>query len=1129
MQTLFKAIGGAGLSVPVDDEKHPVGSGETVSETEVSRRAQQVRDLLVGTLPLEVPASAEPVPCGAAEDVFALTDIQYAYLIGRNPGLGLGGVPSSIYFELDTAGLDLPALNAALDETVKRHPMLRAVVVDGGRQQVLQALPPYEIALEDVGGRAPEDRQARLAEIREEMEATVLPVDRAPPFAVRATVIDAETTRLHVCFDLMFLDVRSVDLVMRDWWRLYRRLDSQDGHDIPAFAAYLDAERSLQEQRQGERDRQYWSDLLESLPPPPDLPLKRSPELITPPAFRRASRHVPSDVLDRLRQAATKRGLTLETVFLGAYAETLRQWSKRQTFTLTLTQLSRRPHFPGVDRIVGNFLQPVLLAVGGSPAKTLTERLVDLQTDLILNRYHSTYSGVQVLRDLTRHNQENRAASAPVVFNNTLTSDLQQAVPEADWDGATCGYASSKTPQVWIENQLSRIGGEVWMNWNYVDGLFPDGTVDAMQAACTRLLVSLADDASAWDLTGAVVALPPEDLAERNEANDTAVAVETRLLHAMVLDAAAATPDAVAVVQGDRSLTFGELIAGANRVARRLRDETGVRPGDLVAVSFQQTPELLVGILGVLVSGAAYVSIDPALPLQRRQSLVARCAAKAMVTESRVVPTGDDYADVVRIALDDERTRATAADPLSQVQSVDDLAYVIFTSGSTGEPKGVMISHRNAYNTVLDINRRFGVGARDAVFSVAPAGFDLSVYDYFGVLGAGGRVVFQDLEAANDPKAWAETIVDRGVTVWNSVPAPMKALVDRCGADLAGSRLRLILMSGDWIPTDLPGRIRQTLPDASVVSLGGATEGSIWSIHYPIAEVDPAWTSIPYGKPLTNQRFHVLNDWLAPSPKWVTGELYIAGWGVAQGYLGDPEKTAQRFVTHPATGERLYKTGDLGRYLADGIIEILGREDNQVKINGYRVELGEVEACLLVHPCALHVVIDAPTHPRTGQRHLVAYVVAADDCAGREPAELQEALKETARASLPSYMVPTYCVLVPEMPLTPNGKIDRKALPSPWTDAEDDAEASTEPASETEARVLSIWQKQLRHEDFGLTDGFFDVGGDSLHAVGLLSAIREHYAVPPTAEQELIEALFMNADVRTFAGIIDGMPAEDGE
>lgn len=1108
MHTIIEAIRACGLTAMAGaerDDEHEAAS------------AEQIRLLLQGGLPRE-DAAAEPMQ--RDDEAFALTDIQYAYLIGRNPGLELGGIASAFYQEWEVEALDLAGLEHALASTVERHAALRTAIRDGGEQAVAVAAPSCRIALTDTRAWDEAARTRHLDAERQRMRHTMLPLNQASPFEIRASLLEGGVTRLHLLFDLMFLDLRSVRIIMRDWWRAY---SGQPQAALPAqasFAGYRAAEAARQAGPWGARDRQYWLSRLDAMSAAPELPLDTSPEHLTPPLTVRASRELSADKLAALRGVAASRGLTAESLMLGAYVETLRQWSKQQAFTLTLTTFGRRPHFDGVADIAGNFLQPLLLPITAEAGESFAERLAKVQTDLLCHRWHAGYSGIQLLREQARQ-QGQRVSGSPVVFSNMLDADLNELVEEGGWPGARMVYERNQTPQVWLENQLTRDGDILRVNWNHVDGLFPAGMVEDMLDCYMALLARCLGDEGVWTTRGAVTALPAADLAERERANATETPLPLALLHELVLQRARSQADAVAVQQGDASMSFGELARRAGAIAQAIRSQTEVKPGEMIAVSLPQGPELIAAILGALIAGGAYVAIDPTLPAERRQSLLRRCAARALLSRGDIHPQ-ETHAALPRI--DVERVPAGEAWPeAASLQSLDDLAYVIFTSGSTGEPKGVMISHRNAANTVLDINRRFGVSRDDAVFSVAPAGFDLSVYDYFGVLAAGGRVVFQDVAGASDPQAWCQTLIQHRVTIWNSVPAPVKALADRCGDALAQTALRLVLMSGDWIPIDLPGRIRECLPAVEVVSLGGATEGSIWSICHPIERVDPSWSSIPYGKPLANQRFHVLNDWLAPCPKWVTGELYIAGCGVAQGYLADAEKTAQRFIVDPRSGERLYKTGDLGRYLDDGVIEILGREDNQVKINGYRVELGEVEACLLEHPEANHVVLDAPRHAKTGQRHLVAYVAAKTPPQGDAGwQKLLDGLRELASKQLPSYMVPSYLVPVDEMPLTANGKINRAALPQPWQER-DEAEAGAEPAGELENELLALWRKQLRHEDFGVTDGFFDIGGDSLHAVGLLSALRDRYSLTPEREQDVIEGLFMNASIRDFAKLLDGL------
>jgi amino acid adenylation domain-containing protein len=450
------------------------------------------------------------------------------------------------------------------------------------------------------------------------------------------------------------------------------------------------------------------------------------------------------------------------------------------------------------------------------------------------------------------------------------------------------------------------------------------------------------------------------------------------------------------------------------------------------------------------------------------------------------------------------------------VQRPDDLAYVIFTSGSTGLPKGVMIDHRGAVNTILDMNRRFAITSADRVLAISSLSFDLSVYDIFGMLAAGGTIVLPAAEDAREPSHWAAMVVREGVTIWNSVPALMKLFCEhaRSRPEMAGNKLRQVWLSGDWIPLTLPDQIRAIAPQAQITSLGGATEASIWSILFPIENIDPSWKSIPYGRAMENQKFHVLDDALEPCPTQVAGRLYIGGIGLAKGYWRDPEKTAERFLIHPRTGERLYWTGDLGRWLPNGNIEFLGREDCQVKIRGFRVELEEVEAALLQHP-GLEAAVVTAQGEQLGDKRLVACVVGC-----REAPDTRE-LRDFLLNKLPEYMVPSTFMVLDQLPLTANGKIDRRSLPVPEAQGREADPSFVAPRTPVEETIARIWAETLLVPAVGIYDSFYELGGDSLAAFQIIARLNTAFSV------ELpVRTLFENPTVSQLTGQLAALREE---
>ena len=637
-------------------------------------------------------------------------------------------------------------------------------------------------------------------------------------------------------------------------------------------------------------------------------------------------------------------------------------------------------------------------------------------------------------------------------------------------------------------------GTDLLLRWWAVPDLFPPGVPAAMAAALARLLEELSGTDDAWHATG-LVALPEEQAATRRRANATGGPLPEGLLHDELVAQCHRTPDRVAVVASDATLTYRQLLDRAGAVAAALRGHgcaAAGSGGSVVAIGLAKSSAQVVAVLGALLAGAAYLPVDPAQPFRRRARILSDAGVRFVLTASR--GDADWPAEVTPIVVTDcaDAADSAAAVTPNPVPRADDLAYLIYTSGSTGVPKGVMISHRAARNTVEDLNRRFHVGPGDGVLGLASLSFDLSVYDIFGPLAAGGRLVLPDADRRGDAEHWADLAARHGVTLWNSVPAQLQLLVDHLetsGGQHALGGLRLALLSGDWIPVALPDRARALLPGLRTVSLGGATEAAIWSVWYPIGEVGPDWTRIPYGTPLTNQTLHVLDSQGRDRPDWAVGELFIGGAGVAIGYLGDPEKTAYRFVTHPVTGERLYRTGDLARYHADGVIELLGREDRQVKIRGYRVEPAEVEATLTTHPAVRDVVVEARPD-RAGIPCLVAYIVGDAD---------PDQLRALAQQALPDYMVPAAFVALPRLPLSGNGKVDRNALPDPEAVRRPElGVVFAAPENDLQLALAEIWAEVIGVDGVGVDDDFFELGGNSMLATVLAAESRERLGLDMT-------------------------------
>ncbi|MFE9096519.1 amino acid adenylation domain-containing protein [Streptomyces sp. NPDC007264] len=563
------------------------------------------------------------------------------------------------------------------------------------------------------------------------------------------------------------------------------------------------------------------------------------------------------------------------------------------------------------------------------------------------------------------------------------------------------------------------------------------------------------------------------------EWNDTAAELPHAIcLHEAFEARAEERPDAVAVVHEGDHRTFAEVNADANRLAHKLLS-LGVGPDVRVGLCLDRSPALLVAILGILKAGGAYVPLDPDYPAQRIAAMVRGTACAVMV--SRADLTGNLPEEAGRPLVLLERDGGGLDDwpdhDPGALATPDDLCYVIHTSGSTGAPKPIALRHRGVMNNIADLNSRFAAGPQDRVLSLSSPSFDMSVYEYLGITTAGGAVVVPSPGRVKDPAHWHELLTAEGITVWNTAPALLELLVDhleQTGAEPL-PHLRAAMLGGDWIPVPLPDRVRRVAPGMRLITLGGVTEASIHSTIYEVGEVDPEWASIPYGRPMANQHTYILDDALQPVPPGVAGELYVGGIGVAREYLGQPEKTAERFLdwSHAGVSDRIYRTGDMARFGPDGLIELLGRVDFQVKLNGLRVELGEIEAVLRAHPSVQASAVVAH------RNQLVAYVVAED---GVDTARLGRLAAE----KLPAFMVPAAVVRLERLPLTPNGKVDRKALPEPDLTGG----AYRAPSGEREETLAGVFAEVLGLERVGADDDFLALGGDSIRAIKVVTRAR---------------------------------------
>ncbi len=946
----------------------------------------------------------------SGEDPFApfpLTDVQTAYYLGRQGGGQVSDVSCYGFVGLSFPALDVERLAHCMDILVAAHPMLRTVFAPDLTQRVLPEVPPVVISVTDWSDLTVAEADAAWSGLVAQLSRRALKVDQWPLFEMHAVNMPGETWRLTFGIDRLICDAVSTVLAADQLFGLYFGALEALSPPSLTFGDVVLHDVAHRESARYRRAEAYWHGRLMDLPEIPALPLAATSLAPAKTVFERRSFRLPVNAWDGVRRYASGLRLTPTSVLVSAYAAVLATWSRSDSLLINLTVMDRKPLHEEIDSIVGDFTKVSLLEVRDARNGSFEERTRRLQQRLHEDLEHLDFTGVEVLRALSAETGRT-LGKANVVFTSTLGArGADDVLSVASKHGVELLTSIGQTPQVLIDCQVSDGPEGLLVVWDAPSALFSDGVLDDMFAAYRNLIEGLPGSEGAWQADGRLV-LPQWQADIIAAANAT----EGPLPHGRLQDGFFARADlqpgepALLGLGGsdDGLLSYGELASRSLKLANELRLD--LRPDDkLVAIVMAKGWEQVVAALAILEAGAAFLPVSLNQPDERIGRILSDADVRLVLTTPDLCDRLSTHPGLDVLAVNEELVGGSAPERLpveEQAPSPTSLAYVIYTSGSTGRPKGVMISHRAALNTLLDLGERFSLGSDDRVLWVSDLSFDLSIFDLFGILGQGGAVVVPTPGSHDDPGLWVEAVARYGVTVWNSVPqlAEMAVIAaERSGADgSAGLQsLRLMMLSGDWLPVSLPDRVRLLVPDCHVSSLGGATEASIWSILYPIGTVDANWTSIPYGKPLRNQTFHVLKEDLSPCPMHVTGKLFIGGLGLADGYLGDQARTAERFILHPGTGERLYDTGDLGRYLPSGDIEFLGRDDFQVKIRGYRIELAEIDAALTENP-----QVEAAVTVAVGERddrRLVSYVVPKVSADAWDPTDPDIIRSAAARAA----------------------------------------------------------------------------------------------------------------------------------
>ena len=1003
------------------------------------------------------------------------------FLTQLDPSCFLYNIPRAIRL---SGGLDIAALERALGRIVSRHESLRTsfVVRDGGPVQNVVPSRARSIPVQDLGGMPPAEREAKVRRLV--AEEARRPFDLQQPPLLRAGLLRlaADEHVLLLTTHHIASDGWSSGVLLGELSTLYNALREGREASLPElklqYADYAVWQRGRLQGELLEAQLSYWREQLAAAPQLLELPTDRPRPAAS--SYRGAVLRfsLPAELSERLQELARREGVTLYMLLLAAWQTLLARYTGQEDVVVGSPVAGRTR--AETETLIGFFVNTLVLRTDLSGDPTFRELLSRVR-EVCLGAYaHQEVPFEKVVEDLAPERSLNRNPLFQVMFTmqNAPREELRLGglrINHLETESGTAPYDL----KLWIQDGDGALSGAL----QYKTELFDEETVARMLGSFKQLMQGVVKDSDRR-----LSELPLLDETERrrvlSEWNDTHANYTRACVHQLFERRAEETPDALAVICEEAELTYAELNSRASQLARHLR-KLGVGPESRVGVMMNRGAWMVVSLLGVLKAGGAYVPLDPEYPRERLRFMLEDSGIQILLTEQSLAETVPvSVGHVVSVDADWEVIARESASASESGAEPCNTAYVIYTSGSTGRPKGVLIPHEAILNRLLWGQEVYPLTCEDRVLQKASFSFDFSVWEIFGTLLAGAQLVLARPGGQQDSGYLVRLIAERRVTVAHFAPAMLQMFLSEAGLDACES-LRLVFSGGEALSVEVQERFFKRLP-SELINQYGPTEASVDATYF-ICRRDSERSTVPIGRPIANTRAYVLDARMNPAPVGVPGELYIAGTGLARGYLGRPSLTAERFIPDPFSSEpggRLYKTGDVVRWLADGELEFIGRADNQVKVRGYRIELGEIESALSSHESVRDCVVLA-REDEPGDKRLVAYVVTANDATALSAAELRAHLKER----LPEYMTPSAFVTLEALPLNANGKVERRALPAPDSSLVSDLYVA--PRDAVEEMIAEVWAEVLRVERVGVNDNFFESGGHSLLAMQVVSHLRQ--------------------------------------
>lgn len=1010
---------------------------------------------------------------------FSLTDVQYAYWYGENIVDIKTRKPTYSYFEIIVEKYSLIELEDALNKVIKKQPMLR-VVVDNNAMQKIQEKDFYvhiESKMCDTEEQWEQEciKQKTLSQYKMNSGNSVL-------WQVTATIYN-ERICLHILANSVVFDGKSLFLFLDEWKQF---LDNPMRKCEPYKFSFRDFVISLKNEKNTEQylqDKKFAISKMEEYKNLPQLPVNRENHKTKNKTISHHERKITKDQWEKFTNICQQNKVTPNAALLTIYTQILALYGNKNRFSINFTCFNRDFSKPELSRLIGDFTSLLLVPVDIEGCDFL-HQVSETQKNVALAMEHKRFGTIEVARYLSSI-EGSEKMNFPIVFTSMVGMDNDLKMP------GTLRNLETETAMVWLDLQVISIQDSVYIRMETFDDVLSYSMAEEMINAYEKTFLLLLNE-EMWSVKRPIL-FQNYDLGLREECNKTQTEVVSCTLDELFVKSVKKYPEHPAIIDGNRVINYQKLYNDAYSLCKKLKNETGTYVGIMLSRGYLET----VAILGIIMAGKAYVPIDPNSPIERTKKIVSHLDSNLVLVDNSTLSKVEiPYIKKMCLCEEEDSLKYDPDDYIS-ITKPSSIAYVIFTSGSTGEPKGVVISHKSVLNTILDVNHRFQVTKDDRTLGLSNSNFDLSVYDIWGMLIVGGaKVIVSEIEKI-DPEKWCQLIEKNNVTITNSVPTFWEMSVEYLnGSDnkfitqhKLFNKLRLIMMSGDKVNVSLVKKIKKLNKQIKIVALGGATECGIWSNYYEAENLQDSWGIVPYGYPLSNQKFHILNENKEDCPNYVVGKMYISGDSLAEGYINDPNLTKDKFFLHFGKNEMLYDTGDLGCYWQDGTIEFIGRIDSQVKIRGHRIELGEIENALeRIEGVAHAIVVLANIN---GTSKLMSAI--QNDCKSLTDEEYICYLRKT----LPQYMIPDVFMNISQMPITGNGKVDRKKLKNMLETYAKEKIINDQRLNETtdftpsQNMIVQLWKEILGCTPQNINSEFYEDGGDSLKMIRFVNRFNE--------------------------------------